>query len=54
MGGGWRWRNRAQAVPAPGQGEELEDLKSQAGFLERALDNIRKRMAAFEEQPPKA
>ena len=52
-GGGWRWRNRFHAGPAPGQEESLDALKSQAGFLERTLENIRKRMASFEDKPPK-
>lgn len=44
---GWRRGGTGASVPpstAPGREEELAHLKDQAGFLESALENIRKRL----------
>jgi hypothetical protein len=51
-GGGRGWRNRQGAfgwpVGPPSQDDELGALKAQAGFFERALDGIRKRIEGLE------
>ncbi|HLI62357.1 MAG TPA: DUF5320 domain-containing protein [Terriglobales bacterium] len=36
---------------APGRDEEIGALKAQAGFFERALDEIRKRIESLETKP---
>jgi hypothetical protein len=48
---GWLWGGPGASVPpfaAPGREQELAQLKDQAGFLEGALENIRKRLEALE------
>jgi hypothetical protein len=39
---GWPWWGWCVAAPTPE--EELESLRERASFLERALENIRKRI----------
>jgi hypothetical protein len=54
-GGGCGWRNRQGAFGwpfgSPVPGDEIGALKAQAGFFERVLENIRKRIEGLE---PKA
>lgn len=48
---GWPWGGPGAYVPAyvaPGRGEELAQLKTQAGYFESALENIRRRIEALE------
>lgn len=51
-GGARGWRNRQEAFGrpfgSPRQDDELGALKAQAGFFERALDAIRKRIEGLE------
>mgnify|MGYP001344826131 CR=1 FL=1 len=49
----WSWPLAYGAAPVPGAPQETDALKAQAANLEKALDEIRKRITELETAQPK-